>query len=188
MPEGKFLYYTATTMDGFIADENHSLQWLFDVPTQGSTFEAFFNGLGAFVMGRNTFDWVVEHERLYEHPEKWKQYHGELPCWVFTNRPLKPIPGAAIEAVSGDVKTASTDILKSANGKDVWLAGGGELVGTFLDQGLLDELILQFAPVILGKGAPLLPRRLLSADLELMEAKQNGQFIDARYRLRRSQK
>jgi len=134
-------------------------------------------------MGRTTFDWIARHENLYDHPEKWKEWHGNLPCWVFTNRKIEPVADAIIHTVSGEIAPVYREILKVANGKNVWLAGGGELVGSFADQGLLDELILQFAPVILGKGAQLLPRRLLSSELELIEAKQNGQFIDARYRV-----
>ena len=181
MKHGKFQYYTATTIDGFIADENHSLDWLFEVKGGNSSFADFFAQLGAFVMGRSTFDWIVKHEDLLNQPEKWKQYHGDLPCWVFTHRPLPQVQGASIRAASGDIASACAEILAAANGKNVWLAGGGQLVGSFFDAGFLDELILQIAPVTLGKGAPLLPRRITSAKLELIEARQNGPFIDARY-------
>ena len=53
----------------------------------------------------------------------------------------------------------------AAQGKNVWLVGGGDLVGQFADQGLLDEIILGIAPVMLGAGAPLLPRHLSSREL-----------------------
>jgi dihydrofolate reductase len=88
MKRGKFQYYTATTIDGFIADENHSLDWLFEVKGGNSSFADFFAQLGAFVMGRSTFDWIIKQEDLLNQPEKWKQYHGDLTCWVFTHRPL----------------------------------------------------------------------------------------------------
>ena len=74
-------------------------------------------------------------------------------------------------------------MVAAAQGKDIWMAGGGELAARFADEGLLDELTLHIAPVTLGKGAPLLPRRILSSRLQLIDVRQNGQFIDARYRL-----
>jgi dihydrofolate reductase len=64
----------------------------------------------------------------------------------------------------------------------VWLVGGGELVGQFHDAGLLDEVILSVAPVTLGAGAPLLPRRI---DLELLEVARNRDFACTRHRVRR---
>ena len=60
----------------------------------------------------------------------------------------------------------------------MWLVGGGDLVGQFADLGLLDEILVTFAPVTLGAGAPLLPRRL---ELRLEETGRNGDFVGARY-------
>jgi dihydrofolate reductase len=68
-------------------------------------------------------------------------------------------------------------MIKAANGRNVWIVGGGELAGAFADAGLLDELILGVAPVTLGGGAPLLPRRLTSSRLTLADVRQRGQFV-----------
>jgi dihydrofolate reductase len=67
----------------------------------------------------------------------------------------------------------------------VWLVGGGELVGQFADAGLLDEILVGVAPVTLGGGAPLLPRRLTAADLELVDVGRDKQVVLLSYRLRR---
>jgi len=75
-------------------------------------------------------------------------------------------------------------MVNAARGKNVWLTGGGDLVGTFADHGLLDEVILGVAPVTLGAGAPLLPRRLLSARLNLIDVERVGQFAYLTYALR----
>ncbi|MCB1326944.1 MAG: dihydrofolate reductase [Spirochaetales bacterium] len=182
MQQTKVRYYTATTLDGFLADEQHSLEWLFEVKREEESSD-FMTSLGAFVMGRNTFDWIVQHEKLGEHPEKWREWHGDLPCWVFTNRELVIPAGANIKPVQGPVKPVYEAMVAAAQGKDIWMAGGGELAARFADEGLLDELTLHIAPVTLGKGAPLLPRRILSSRLQLIDVRQNGQFIDARYRL-----
>ena len=73
-----------------------------------------------------------------------------------------------------------------AEGQDLWLVGGGELVGMFLDAGLLDELHLGVAPVFLGAGAPLLPRRLVTPPLELVGCTRQGPFAQLDYRVQRA--
>ncbi|WP_412537705.1 dihydrofolate reductase family protein [Longispora sp. K20-0274] len=162
------VYFTATSVDGFIADEHNSLDWLFQVEGEGrNQFAEFFSRVGAFAMGATTYEWVLEHEGLLEHPEKWSGYYGDVPCWVFTHRELPRVPGADLRFVSGSVGPVHAAMVAAASGRDVWLVGGGELVGAFADLGLLDGLVLGVAPVTLGAGAPLLPRRLLAADLRL---------------------
>lgn len=92
-------------------------------------------------------------------------------------------PGADITFVSGDVRPVHEAMVDAAEGRNVWLTGGGELVGAFADRGLLDEIILSVAPVILGGGAPLLPRRLLSSQLSLVDVDRHGQFVYLTYSL-----
>jgi hypothetical protein len=70
-----------------------------------------------------------------------------------------PVPGAKLTFVAGDVRPVHAAMRAAACDKNVWIVGGGELAGAFVDAGLLDELILGVAPVTLGAGAPLLPRR-----------------------------
>ena len=103
-------YYTATTIDGYIADEHNSLSWLFEVPAGDDEvghevrFAAFMADVGAIVMGSTTFEWVIEHEQLLEHPEKWRAFYGDTPTWVFTHRDLPSFEGADIRFVQGDVR------------------------------------------------------------------------------------
>jgi dihydrofolate reductase len=185
----KTQYYTATTLDGYIADENHSLDWLFEVDreTEGGehSFAAFFADVGAMAMGATTYQWVLDHDRLLDDPEKWSGYYGETPCWVFTHRALPPIPGAAIHFVQGDVAPVHEEMSRAAGGKNIWLVGGGDLVGQFADQGLVDEILVSVAPVTLGGGAPLLPRRLTSSQLELVDVARDKQFARLSYCLRK---
>ena len=74
-------------------------------------------------------------------------------------------------------------MVEAAGDKNIWIVGGGELVGQFADAGLLDEIQLSIAPVTLGAGAPLLPRRLLASDLTLSTVERQGQFVSATYRV-----
>jgi dihydrofolate reductase len=181
----KTQYYTATSIDGFIADQDNSLDWLFEVGdgAERSPFAEFFADVGAFAMGATTYEWVMEHDQLLERPLKWAEYYGDIPSWVFTHRTLAPVPGATISFVRGDVRPVHDAMVKAAAGKNVWLVGGGELVGAFADAGLLDELIIGVAPVTLGAGAPLLPRRMGSARLTLEKVEKRGQFSYLTYRV-----
>ena len=185
---GKTQYYTATSLDGYIADENHSLDWLFEVdrePAGEHSFTDFFAGVGAMAMGATTYQWVLEHERLLEDPRKWRGYYGETPCWVFTHRTLPSIREAEIHFVQGDVAPVHEQMTRAAGDKNIWLVGGGDLVGQFADRHLLDEILLGVAPVTLGRGAPLLPRRLTASQLELVEVTRDRQFARLRYRVRK---
>ncbi|MFI5494254.1 dihydrofolate reductase family protein [Actinoplanes sp. NPDC051859] len=184
----KTQYYTATSIDGFIADQHHSLDWLFEVGDDhgdgDNPFGAFFADVGAFAMGATTYEWVLEHDALLEQPVKWAEYYGDTPAWVFTHRELPRIPGASLTFVQGDVRPVHEAMTAAAQGKNLWIVGGGELAGAFADAGLLDELILGVAPVTLGAGAPLLPRRITAAQLSLTSVQQRGPFAYLSYDLR----
>ena len=178
-------YFTATSVDGYIADADNSLEWLFEVPRNGGSgaegFGAFFAGVGAMAMGATTYEWVLDHEGLQERPEKWREWYGSTPTWVFTHRELPPVPGADIRFVEGDVGPVHAELVSAAAGRNVWIVGGGELVGAFADLGLLDEILLGVQPVFLGAGAPLLPRRLTSKRVRLESARQDGQQVQLVY-------
>jgi dihydrofolate reductase len=135
-------------------------------------------------MGRTTYEWVLEHERVLDEPGKWRHWYGETPCWVFAHRKLPSVPGATVSFVEGDVEPVHAEMTEAARGGNIWLVGGGDLVGQFVDQGLLDEILVGIAPVTLGGGAPLLPRRLGASHLELVEVAQDGQFARLSYRVR----
>jgi dihydrofolate reductase len=182
----KTQYYTATSLDGYIADEHNSLDWLFEVDRADGddSFARFFADVGAMAMGATTYEWVLDHDHLLDQPAKWHAYYGETPCWIFTHRTLPPVPGADIRFVHGDVRPVHQEMTQAAGDRNVWLVGGGELVGQFADCSLLDEILVGVAPVTLGGGAPLLPRRLTAADLELVDVARDRQFVRLSYRLR----
>src|SRR5262249_19429473 len=102
----------------------------------------------------------------------------DIPSWVFTHRKLQVVPGAEITFTSADVAAVHEEMVGAAGGRNVWVVGGGDLAGQFADAGLLDEVIVYLAPVTLGEGAPLLPRRI---ELHLEETARNGDFVTARF-------
>lgn len=188
----KTIYNTATSIDGFIADADNSLKWLFGVggghPEQEEAeegplgeFDEFMKGVGAICMGSTTYEWILDYEQLLEKPEKWPY---EQPAWVFTHRDLPAVPGADIRFASGPVEAVHEAMAAAAGEKNRWIVGGGDLVGQFFDAGLLDEVVVSAAPVFLGGGAPLLPRQVLSDRLELLEARSAGQFAVLKYRVK----
>ena len=173
-------YYTATTLDGYIADPDDSLDWLF---TRGQdrggllNYAEFVAGVGALAMGSTTYEWILDHEFAGKEPAEWK-WPYEIPCWVFTHRQLTVVPNADVRFTSGDVSSVHAEMVDAAGARNVWIVGGGDLAGQFADAGLLDEVIVYVAPVTLGAGAPLLPRRV---ELRLEEIGRNGDFVAARY-------
>lgn len=184
----KTQYYTATSIDGFIADRDNSLDWLFQAGSSAGKedrFSSFFAGVGAMAMGARTYEWAVEHEHLLEDPGKWRQWYGSVPCWVFTHRRLPAVPGAGLVFAGGDVRGVHEEMTAAADGRNLWLVGGGDLVGQFADLGLLDEILLGIAPVMLGGGTALLPRRLLASELTLATVGHDAQFVFLTYQVTR---
>ena len=180
------IYNTATSFTGFIADEANSLSWLFAVDTAGlEDQDRFLAGIGVLVEGSTTYEWVLREEHLLEKPHKWREFYGDRPTFVFTSRELPTPDGADVRFVHGSVAAALPAILAAAGEMDVWVVGGGDLAGQFLDADALDTITLSVAPVALPGGAPLLPRRVESDRLELVSATAQGQFATLTYRVRR---
>ena len=179
------IFYTASSLNGFLADPDDSLDWLLTIQQEGAPADiaAFIDGIGVMVEGSATYEWVRDHEDLLVHPDRWQQFYGERPTFVFTRRGLVPVPGADIRFVQGAVTEHWADILAAAGDKDVWIVGGGDLAGQFADADLLDEIIVTLAPVTLATGKPLLPRNLDHSRLGLTGVRQTGPFAELTYRL-----
>lgn len=203
----RIVYYTATTLDGFIADPKDSLDWLLR-QTEEPPDDGFIDGVGALVMGATTYEWLL---RNLDGP-----WPYSVPAWVMTHRKLglpeipddgkkpddetKPDDGKIpddetklddgkilddgkkpdIRFAKGSVADHYYEMCTATGDHDLWVMGGGDLAGQFADEGLLDEIITFTAPVVLGKGRPLLPRRL---DLELLEVGHSAPFVVARHRV-----
>jgi len=173
-------YYTATSLDGFIADPDNSLDWLFTRKREEDgplNYDEFIAGVGAMAMGSTTYEWILDHEFANKDPAEWK-WPYDIPCWVFTRRQLPVVPDSRIEFTSAEIASVHEELVGAAGERNVWIVGGGDLAGQFADQGLLDEVIVSIAPVTLGGGAPLLPRRI---ELRLDELGRNGDFACGKF-------
>lgn len=178
----KTQYYTAASLDGFIADPNDSLDWLFPLgDIAATTYPTFIREVGALAMGAHTYEWMLRHVvgPTAARPQPWPY---QQPTWVFTSRALPLVPGADIRFAKGDVRPVHEAMVKAAGGKNVWIVGGGDLAGQFYDQGLLDELFVQIGSVTLGAGKPLLPRKITSPPLRLLSVRAVGTgFAEVHY-------
>jgi dihydrofolate reductase len=180
-------YYTATSLDGFIATEDDALDWLFPLGDINDTsFPAFIGGVGALAMGSATYEWMLRHAQTVA-AQTGSAWPYRQPTWVFSSRRLPAVPGAELRFVSGDVRPVHAAMRAAAGQRNLWIVGGGDLAGQFHDAGLLDELIVQVGSVTLGKGKPLFPRRLTSPPLELLSVSQVAAgFAELRYRVPRA--
>ena len=182
----KTQYFTATSLDGFIATEDDSLDWLFPLGDVNDTsYASFIAEVGALAMGAATYEWILRHgdEVAKSTGSPWPYTQ---PAWVFTSRRLPAIPGARLEFVSGDVRPVHAAMRTAAGGRNLWIVGGGDLAGQFHDAGLLDEILVQVGSVTLGRGKPLFPRRL-ATPLRLLGVRQVGTgFAELRYAVRPS--
>ena len=178
----KTQYYVASSLDGFIADPHHSLDWLLQFGMTDD-YPGFIREVGAVAMGSATYEWILADLERSGQPWPYEQ-----PAWVFTSRDLPTPPGADIRFVRGDVRPVHEQMAEAAAGKNLWLIGGGELVGQFHDHGLLDELIVTVAPVTLGAGVPLLPRAITTPPLQLISVQQHSEsFVQLRYEISRGE-
>lgn len=177
-------YFTAASLDGFIADATHSLDWLFALgDPEDTSYPTFIKDIGAIAMGSSTYEWLLRHAIHADPPQPWPY---PMPTWVFTTRSLEMVPGANLRFVQGDVRPVHADMVRAANGKHVWVCGGGDLAGQFHDAGLLHDLFIQIGSATLGSGQPLLPRRIQPPALQLRSAKAVGTaFVELHYTIER---
>ena len=182
----KTQYYTAASLDGFIATEDDSLDWLFPLgDVDDTSYPGFIKDIGALAMGSTTYEWMLRHadDVIEEVGSAWPYTQ---PAWIFTSRKLPVVEGADIRFVHGDVRPVHAEMRKAAGDKNIWVVGGGDLAGQFCDVGLLDEIIVQVGSVTLGKGKPLFPRRVTNPPFKLASVRQIGAgFAELRYEVQK---
>jgi dihydrofolate reductase len=178
----KTQYYTAASLDGFIATEDDSLDWLFSLgDLNNSSYPEFISNVGTLAMGSKTYEWILGNKDkvIAETGSSWPYTQ---PAWIFSSRRLPVIEGADLHFVNGDVRRVHAEMRDAAKNKNIWIVGGGDLAGQFYDSSLLDELIIQIGSVTLGKGKPLFPRRVLNPILRLVSVHQMGTgMVELRY-------
>jgi dihydrofolate reductase len=153
-----------TSADGFIARPDGDLEWLTSRPAPKG-----FYGMGAFVksidtkvLGRKTYEASLRLGAKFEPPTR----------YIVFSREARPVDAPlGVEFVSEPVGPFMSR-LREQPGRDIWLMGGGGLIASFLDEGVIDELVITVAPVFIGDGIPLIARRHRHVPLELRSVEQ----------------
>jgi len=167
--------FIASSLDGFIATKDESLEWLYNVEGEGDNgFSDFYETVDTVLLGKRTYDWVMKQD-IEEFPYKKKE------CYVFTRSSIENTKD--VKFVNNNV-TEFVDKLKSQDGKNIWIVGGGELFHSFIQEKLVDEIIITVAPSILGKGVPLFREGDYQLDLSLKRMRSFNQFVELHYEVK----
>jgi dihydrofolate reductase len=185
----KAVYYCATTLDGYIAEADDTLGWLFEYegtfegegaePIEGA-YDRFYDGVGALIMGAVTYEFILGE--LGEWPYKGK------PVWVLSSRDLPKPEGEEVDVriVNAKVPDLYDEMIAAAGERDLWIVGGGNVASQFADQGLLDEVHATVVPVVLGEGKPLFDRHVPGGPMQLLGTRTfDSGMVELRYEIRR---
>ncbi|MGX7162455.1 dihydrofolate reductase family protein [Enterococcus massiliensis] len=167
----KLVFYGAISLDGYLADTEDNLQWLFDTPTGETTYAAFDQLTDTLVMGRKTYE---EAKKLTEGTP----FYQDKEVIVFS-RKLKELPDATVVSEN---PVAYLKQLQQQEGKMIWFVGGGNLLKPLLEADMIDEWWIQIAPVLLGKGKRLFEDGNYHQRLELVDTTQMEQLYELHYR------
>lgn len=166
-------YQVAVSLDGFIASEDGSVDWLMDFPP-GPSFPDFLASIGGLMMGRDSFETDLKFG-------PWS--HGDKATLVMTNRPIAN-PPPRVESAAGDLVPALAKLRARVTQGDIWLYGGGVLAGQMLGAGLIDRVELATVPVVVGKGRPLFAKATSVRRLHLVETRTEGPLLWSVYEAR----
>ena len=192
------VYYCASSLDGYIAEADDSLDWLLnyqgtfehepaepDPMSEGGGYEGFYEGVRALVAGSGTYEWILDHLDVAGGGE-WP-YRGK-PCWVLSSRELRLPEGEGVDVriVDASVGELYGEMAAAAGDGVLWVVGGGNVASQFADEGLIDEMHVTVVPVALDAGKPLFARRLPSGPMQLTGTRtfRNG-MVELRYEIRR---
>lgn len=145
----KITIHMVSSLDGFIAKKDNSISWFetsgsYDKGIDEEDHEAFLKTIDCYVMGSKTYEHAIKLSANYGWP------YGDKPTFVLTNRKLsadKP----NIEFHSGDMHKFVNEKLRPFY-KNIWVAGGSEVVKDFIRESLADEIRITILPIILGDG------------------------------------
>lgn len=169
----KVVFYGAVTLDGYLADQNNSLTWLFETDTGGgTTYEKFIQNIDAVVMGRVTYEEVLKLQ-------KGEPFYPDQEVYVFTRDTTKTFEDTH---TIHENPVSFINELKEQDGKPIWIVGGGNLLKPLLEANMIDEWWIQITPILLGKGKRLFEEGDYLERLELVDTTSFGQFVELHYK------
>lgn len=161
----KIILYIALSVDGFIAQEDGSVDWLLGEsqdPNIDTGYLDFIDSVDTILMG-----WTTYHQLITElAPDHW--VYEDKQCYVASTRPHEKQEN--VEVISGDIAQFARQ-LREQPGKNIWLVGGSQLIAPFIEEDLVDEYILTLIPTLLGSGIPLFRGSAQALNLHLKETR-----------------
>ena len=155
----KIIVNLATSADGYIARPDGDIEWLTRRPAPRGFYGmgTFMRSIDTTLFGRKTYDVSLQMGATFD--RKGRNY-------VFSRQPPPASVASGVEFVAGGIG-AFVKRLRDQKGKNIWMMGGGEIIGSFLDEGAIDEFIISVVPVFIGDGIPLIARRHRDVPLTL---------------------
>lgn len=170
----KIIVHIATSADGYIARPDGDFSWLDRRPVKGDYGLAkFYKRVDTVIMGRKTYDAGVQLGQ--------KGYPGKK-NYVFSRRPAKSdVPH--VEYVNGEIDAFAKQ-LRRTKGKHIWLVGGAEIIGAFLDKQQIDEFVIHVVPIFIGAGIPMIAPAHRNIALRLLKVRRYSDgVVRLHYRL-----
>ena len=169
--ERKVILYISQSLDGFIADNKGSVDWIIgnnEKYISDYGYENFIKNIDTVILGANTYK-QIKNELS---PDKW--VYENLQSYVLTNEKIKDTEN--IKYVNMNIEELINK-LKQENGKDIWICGGANLVNQCVKENLIDEYQITTVPVILGNGIRLFEKNNKKINLEFKEIKEENGLI-----------
>ena len=159
----KIIVHIATSADGYIARPDGNLDWLTSRPAPKGFYglPKFAQSIDAKILGRTTFDLSVKMGASFSPDD----VH-----YVFSRRPAPAAIPAGVHFVKEPISAFAERLRKQA-GKNVWMMGGGEIIGSFLDEHAIDEFVISVVPTFIGEGIPLIAPGHREVPLRLRSSK-----------------
>ncbi|GGA37755.1 dihydrofolate reductase family protein [Paenibacillus physcomitrellae] len=175
MNQQEVVLYVAISLDGYLAREDGSVDWLDQVEGDGGDngYSEFYRTIGSLVMGRSTYEVVLQLSEEF-------LYAGK-PVYVFTSGAEGITPNEHVVFTDESLEVV-TERLKAVSEGDIWLVGGGKLVKGYLEADLIDRVELAVIPEVLGAGIPLFPKGVPGTKFRLTGIRQLGQIAMLSYR------
>ncbi len=171
--------FIATSLDGFVARKNHSLDWLMKQPATGEDYgyETFLSGVDGLVMGRGSYETVLGFDN-----------------WPYS----KPVVVMSASLTDEDVPEGLKDKVRITDSSPTRIlqelselgwkrayVDGGRVVGAFIRERLIEDIILTQVPILLGKGLRLFGELDQDADLELLSSRSfKSGMVQSHYRFK----
>ena len=160
-------FYGCITLDGYLADKDHGLSWLHETGSPEETdCDRFYSAMDITIMGKRTFEEIAQLEDAASFYPTTKNY-------VFTH--AASLPQKGFIPVSGDIAEFVEGL---GQDKDIWIVGGNTILAPLLERDMVDHLIVQVAPVLLGEGIPLFTQKEGIRRFRLDEVRRYGQFAE----------